>query len=207
MKAKRIAFTKTTLSTNNNPGSSFTRNAIVLTTEGELMSYQPFTELPENATQQMSRRRPSTTPAHFQAESHSPALQLQRMLGNQRVGELIQAKRLTPEGGIIGLQPKLPWAADDQYEREADHVARQVMSMPESAAANPMQRATPPGEEDKDKMLQTKPLAASITPFVQRQMESNDEPEEKETPIQAKFLNGTGNTPLQRQSATDEDEM
>ena len=171
------------------------------------MSYQPLTE-PENATQQMARRRPSTTPAHFQAESHSPALQLQRMLGNQRVGELIQAKRLTPEGGIIGLQPKLTvGAADDQYEREADHVARQVVTMPESTAANPMQRATPPGEEDKDKMLQTKPLAASITPFVQRQTESTEEPDEKEIPVQAKFLNGTGNSPLQRQSATDEDEM
>lgn len=171
------------------------------------MFYQPLTE-PENATQRMARRRPSTTPAHFQAESHSPTLQLQRMLGNQRIGELIQAKRLTPEGGIIGLQPKLNvGAADDQYEREADHVARQVMNMPESAAANPMQQATPPGEEDKDKMLQTKPLAASITPFVQRQTEGDEEPKEKEIPVQAKFLNGTGNSPVQRQSAMDEDEM
>jgi hypothetical protein len=158
------------------------------------MSYQPFTELPENATQQMTRRRPSATPAHFQAKSQSPALQLQRTLGNQRVGELIQAKRLTPEGGII------------KYEREADHVARQAMSMPESAAPNSMQRATPQ-EEDKDKMLQTKPLAASITPFVQRQIGSNEEPEEKEIPVQAKFLNGMGDSPLQRQSATDENEM
>ena len=171
------------------------------------MPYQPFTELPENAAQQMTRRRPSATPAHFQAEPYSPTLQLQRTLGNQRVGELIQTKRLTPEGGIIGLQPKLTvGAADDQYEREADHVARQVVSMPESTAANPMQRATPPGEEDKDKMLQTKPLTASITPFVQRQTESTEEPDEKKIPVQAKFLNGTGNSPLQRQSATDEDE-
>ena len=172
------------------------------------MSYQPFTELPENAMQQMARRKPLATSAcSSQPGSPSPALQLQRTLGNQRVGELIQAKRLTPEGGIIGLQPKLTvGAANDQYEQEADHVARQVMSMPESTAANPMQRATPPEEEDKDKMLQTKPLAASITPFVQRQTESNEEPEEKEIPVQAKFLNGTSSGSLQRQSVTDEDE-
>jgi hypothetical protein len=172
------------------------------------MSYQPFTELPENAVQQTARRKPLPTSTYSSPpELPSPALQLQRTLGNQRVGELIQAQRLTPEGGIIGFQPKLTvGAANDQYEQEADHVARQVMSMPESAAANPMQRASPQ-EEDKDKMLQTKPLAASITPFVQRQTERNEEPEEKGVPVRAKLLNGTNSSSLQRQSVTDENEM
>src|SRR5688500_689423 len=57
---------------------------------------------------------------------------LQRTLGNQRVTQLIQARRLTPEGRILGLQPKLTvGAANDQYEQEADRVAGQVMSMPD----------------------------------------------------------------------------
>ena len=96
------------------------------------------------------------------------------------MAQLIQAKRLTSEGKIIGLQRKLTvGAADDQYEQEADRVARQVMNTPDAVVANSMQRAMSP-EEDKDKMLQTKPLAASITPFVQRQMVNNEKPEDKE---------------------------
>ena len=122
------------------------------------------------------------------------------------MAQLIQAKRLTPEGKIIGLQRKLTvGAADDQYEQEADRVARQVMTTPDAVAANSMQRAMSP-EEDKDKMLQTKPLAASITPFVQRQMVNNEEPEDKEKPVQAKFLTETSREPLQRQPETEEEE-
>ena len=122
------------------------------------------------------------------------------------MAQLIQAKRLTPEGKIIGLQRKLTvGAADDQYEQEADRVARQVMNTPDAVAANSMQRAMSP-EEDKDKMLQTKPLAASITPFVQRQMVNNEEPEDKEKPVQAKFLTETSREPLQRQPETEEEE-
>ena len=171
------------------------------------MSQQLLTESPEKTDQQIARRRPSTVPARFfQGRSHSPILQLQRTLGNQRVAQLIQAKRLTPEGRIIGLQRKLTvGAADDQYEQEADHVARQVMSMPDAVAANSMQRDISP-EKDKDKMLQTKPLAASITPFVQRQMENDEKPEDKETPVQAKLLTVTSSGSLQRQSVTEEDE-
>ena len=68
-----------------------------------------------------------------------------RRLGHHRVSQLIQARRLTPQGRIIGLQPKLTvGAADDQYEQEADRVARQVMTMPmpmPDAGSNSMQRA------------------------------------------------------------------
>ena len=74
----------------------------------------------------------------FHGESHSPILQLQRMLGNQRVAQLIQAKRLTPQGKIIGLQPKQTvGAADDRYEQEADRVARQVMTTPNAVVGAP----------------------------------------------------------------------
>ena len=74
----------------------------------------------------------------FHGEVHSPVLQLQRMLGNQRVAQLIQAKRLTPQGKIIGLQPKQTvGAADDRYEQEADRVARQVMTTPNAVVGAP----------------------------------------------------------------------
>src|SRR3954447_25543805 len=114
------------------------------------MSYQSFSELSENATQQLARRKSLPASTHsFQPASPSPVLQLQRTLGNQRVGDLIQARRLISDGRIVGVQPKLTvGAADDQYEQEADHVARQVMSMPEPATGSSMQRVIPP-EEDK----------------------------------------------------------
>jgi len=127
------------------------------------------------------------------------------MLGNRHVAQSIQAQRLTPAGKIIGLQRKLTvGAADDQYEQEADRVAHQVLSMSDGVAANSGQRAISP-EENKE-MLQTKPLAASITPFVQRQMANNEELEDKEKPIRAKFLTETSREPLQRQPETEEDD-
>jgi hypothetical protein len=79
------------------------------------------------------------------------------------------------------------------------------MSTPDAVATNSMQRALLP-EEDKDKMLKTKPLAASITPFVQRETVNNEEPEDKEKPVQAKFSTEMNNESLQRQPETDEKE-
>src|SRR5713101_358259 len=132
------------------------------------MTQQLLTESPEKTQQHVESREPRSDSAQsFQGGLH-PILQLQRMLGNRRVAQLIQAKRLTPEGKIIGFQRKLTvGAADDQYEQEADRVARQVMNTSDTVAANSMQRAMSP-EEDKDQMLQTQRLAASITPLEQR---------------------------------------
>lgn len=73
----------------------------------------------------------------------------QQTLGNRAVQRLIQRKL------IVG-------PPDDIYEREADRVAHHVMSTP-TPVSNP-QRAH--GDDDQ---LQTKPLAAAITPLVQRQ--------------------------------------
>jgi hypothetical protein len=79
---------------------------------------------------------------------------------------LIRARRVDPQGKIIGIQRKLiVGAASDQYEQEADRVARQAMSMSDSQA-NPQRGIS--AEEDKDKVLQTKPGADSIMPFIQR---------------------------------------
>jgi hypothetical protein len=51
------------------------------------------------------------------------------------VAQLIRTRRLTPQGGIISLQPKLTvGAADDPHEQEADRVARQIMSIPEASS-------------------------------------------------------------------------
>ena len=98
---------------------------------------QQLTALPEKTQQQALRRVSDTASASWQSgQLPSPILQLQRLLGNQRV-------------------------------------ARQVMTMPiPDTGSNSMKRAAAPEDtpdEDKDKVLQTRPLTASITPLAQRQ--------------------------------------
>lgn len=113
-----------------------------------------------------------------------PLLQLQQAIGNRAVQGLIQARRLGVETGY-SIQPKLMvGAAHDHYEQEADAVAHRVMTMPAPAAPSSIQRQPAPEEQDKEKTLQIKPLASSITPLLQRQTMPE---EEKERPIQAKF--------------------
>ena len=162
--------------------------------------------LPQKTQQHVSRRAPrSDFASSFQGGLH-PIAQLQRTLGNRHVAQLIQAKQLTPEGKIIGLRRKLTvGAADDQYEQEANRVARQVMSMPNAIASNSVQRAIS-SEEGKDERLQPKSLAASITPFVQRQIVNNEESDDKKKPVQTKFLTETSNEPMQRQPETEEED-
>ncbi|GJL76397.1 DUF4157 domain-containing protein [Nitrosomonas sp.] len=160
------------------------------------MTKQLLTEAPENVKKSVAYRTSKTDSTQSYLDATSPISQLQRTLGNHEIARLIQAKRLLPSGEIIGLQRKLTvGAANDQYEQEADQVARQVMNMPDVAVANSMQR-TPSPEEDQEQMLQTKPLAASITPFVQRDM-SNEE--DKETPVQARLAS------VQREISPEED--
>ncbi|PXF58917.1 MAG: hypothetical protein C4B59_12570 [Candidatus Methanogaster sp.] len=71
---------------------------------------------------------------------------------------------------------------NDRYEQEADRVADAVMRMPELG----VQRQVEPEEEEE--ALRTKPLAAQITPLIQRQVESEDE--EEEELIQAEYTGG-----------------
>jgi hypothetical protein len=87
-------------------------------------------------------------------------LGLQRTAGNRAVSRLIQTK-LTVGG------------AGDRYEQEADRVAEQVVSsqrstVPDASRQPGVQRQ---GEEEE---IQTKPLAATITPIVQRQVEEEE---------------------------------
>jgi len=161
------------------------------------MAKQHLTEVSDKAKANEAYRVSSPDSAQSFQRGVQPISQLQRTLGNRDVARLIQAKRLSPSGEIIGLQRKLTvGAADDQYEQEADQVAHQVMNIPDSAVANSMQRVTSP-EDDQEKMLQTKPLAASITPFVQREIVSDEE--DKETPVQAKLAS------VQREISPEED--
>jgi hypothetical protein len=118
-------------------------------------------------------------------------LALHRAYGNRAVTRLIQTKLMV---GPVG----------DRYEREADRVAEQVMSMPNPQAVSgqpPLQRQAPEEEEEK---VQTKPL-------VQRQAEEEEEEiqtkplvqrqaEEEEEEIQTKPL-------VQRQAEEEEEEI
>lgn len=124
-------------------------------------------------------------------------LLLQRTLGNQAYGNMIQAK----------LKIGHP---NDKYEQEADRVAEQVMRMPDSEIGS-----VSPGEEkiqrkcaacksggttcpkcaEEEEKIQLKPLASQITPLVQRQTVPEEvlEDEEEEI-IQAKAT--PANTPV-----------
>jgi len=104
-------------------------------------------------------------------------LGLQRTAGNRAVSRLIQAK-LTVGG------------AGDRYEQEADRVAELVASgRADRARGDSSQQMGVQRQEDEEE-VQTKPLAATITPVIQRQ--------EDEEEIQTKPL-------LQRQE--DEEEV
>lgn len=102
--------------------------------------------------------------------SLSAKLSLSPPLAARPVGLPLQRGLAPP---VRALQAKLViGAADDEYEREADRVAEQAVSMPEL----PVQRQ---GEEEDEEKIQTKPLAGQITPLIPRQME--------EGPLQGRF--------------------
>ena len=181
------------------------------------MAQQLLTESPEKTKQQTSHREVTAEASRSVHDgSPSPILRLHRALGNYRVSQLIQAKRLTPQGKILNLQPKLTvGAADDQYEQEADRVARHVVSMPDSLAMAALQPAPPTKEHaGHPHSLQSKPLplAASITPFVQRKIKrenDRDEDKEKDKPeevVQARRGSNPVFSPLQRQEASEKKE-
>ena len=91
----------------------------------------------------------------------------------------------------------------DVYEQEADHVADEVMRMPElgvqrqvkgeeeeelvqpkltANAEYSIQRQVDEEEKNEEDLIQTKPLVDQITPLIQRQLEE----EEEEEPLQTK---------------------
>ncbi len=173
------------------------------------MIQQLLTKSPEKAHQLIGSRESSS--ALSQSFRGRPIYQLQRMIGNRLVTQLIQAKRLTPQGAIIDLQRKLiVGGAGDSYEQEADRVARQVMNTPDAVATASAERAPSLGGAQ----IQTpasKAVAASVTPMVQGQIrqqiqaeEGKDSDEEKEDLLQAKRFRES--LRLQRKIATEEEE-
>ncbi len=140
---------------------------------------------PQRATSLFAKTTlPSRAPVH-------PFLKLQRTLGNQVVGRFFQAKLKVNQPG-------------DVYEQEADRVAEEVMSMPEAMSRDISPHSSPavqrkcaacagsgepcPQCAEEEKMMQRKPLAAQITPLIQRQTEEAEEDEEEI--LQAKEVAG-----------------
>lgn len=122
------------------------------------MSEQRLKESPEKAKLRIARRESRSA-----AVLH-PILHLQQTLGNRRVAQLLQAKRLTPQGKIVGLQRKpTVGAANDHYEQEADHVAHRVLSMPDAVAVVAQRQM---GKDDeKGESIQTKSTGSPADSF------------------------------------------
>lgn len=141
---------------------------------------KPVTTSP--AVESEALQRALSDPLNAPAQA---VLVAQKRTGNRAVSRLIQTK-LT-----VG-------AAGDRYEQEADRVADQVVAMSAPAPTQPGVQRT--AEEDE---IQMKPLAAAITPLVQRAAEEEEEiqakpivqrvPEEEE--LQAKPLIQRANGP------------
>ncbi len=92
--------------------------------------------------------------------------------------------RMKVYGNRPAIQPKISVGAPgDKYEQEADQMAQQVMSMPAAVTHPPIQRLEK--QEEEKEPVQTKPLAASITPLVQRET-APEELEEDKQPVQTK---------------------
>ena len=147
----------------------------------------------EPTTTKISKKQEADTSASQKTPALTLAqhiLHLQRTVGNRTVGRLIQAKLAVSHPG-------------DSYEREADRVAEQVTSMPSPASMPTVQRQMIPEEEKDTQPLQTKPLAASITPLAPRQ--AMPEEEKGEPPVQQKPLAASITPFAQRQMIPEED--
>ncbi|MFB2983622.1 Rossmann-like fold-containing protein [Microseira sp. BLCC-F43] len=84
------------------------------------------------------------------------------------------------------VQTKLTVGAPgDKYEQEADNMAAKVMTMPDSALQQPIQRQT----EAEQEQLQTQPLGNTITPLVQR---SGDRSTQASSSIESRLNSSKG---------------
>jgi hypothetical protein len=126
------------------------------------------------------------------AQRQAAAMSLQMARGNRFVqGVAVQAKLM------VG-------PADDEYEREAERVADQVMSMLEPRA----QRACPSCEEEEG--VQRAPLASRITPLVQREAAPEEEEEIQTKSMPGRIANRIQRAPeeeeqVQREAAPEEE--
>ncbi|BAY24871.1 hypothetical protein NIES2100_46690 [Calothrix sp. NIES-2100] len=108
--------------------------------------------------------------------------------GSDRGFDLTQIKVHAPSA--MGIQAKLKVGAPgDQYEQQADAIASQVMSM-STPTFKQLQRDVMPEDENQQEEVQTKPLAAAITPLVQREMIPEDEKKKEDETLQTKLVSG-----------------
>ncbi len=140
-----------------------------------------------------SSQRPASDPIYdAPAPKQTPSVQAKR--------PNLDWSRVTVEAqNPAGVQAKLSVGAPgDKYEQEADAMANKVMTMPAPNSEKPVQRQTTP-EEDRVDEVQAKPLAASITPLVQRDVAPGEEQEE----VQAKSIETVD---IQRDAASGEEQ-
>jgi len=110
-----------------------------------------------------------------------------------------QCEEKEAENSGSSIQTKLSIGAPgDKYEQEADGMAAKVMAMPAPENEEPIQREMLT-EEKKEEEVQTKPLAATITPLVQRETALEEQKEEEE--VQTKALS---NPTIQRETTPEE---
>lgn len=132
-----------------------------------------------------ARERNTSTSFFPRQTTHAwdyPILHLQRTIGNQAVQGLIQAKLKIGQPG-------------DKYEQQADRVAERVMRMPawevsgtldgqrkiqRKCAACASGQGLCPKCSQEEEGIQRKPLAATITPLLQRQSVEVEKEEEEE---------------------------
>jgi hypothetical protein len=97
-------------------------------------------------------------------KTYRPTLARHQVTYNHsNLGQSLQVRQLLRRSLV---QPKLTIGApNDKYEHEADHVADQVMQMPDSL----LQRQTLPEDEE---LIQAKSLCAQVAPLAQRQVSS-----------------------------------
>jgi len=121
---------------------------------------------------------PATIIQRARLDPHSlsarDVLQLQHSVGNRATTQLlaeVSARSLCPV-----VQPKLMVGpSDDGYEQEADRVAEQVMGMPvPTSDQQPAASSRHAVQRQDEEEIQTKPLVASITPLVQRQVDEEE---------------------------------
>ena len=139
---------------------------------------KPMAKEPAALTQPVTPESSQRAMADLGQARPADILALQRTVGNRAVSRLIQTKLTVGPAG-------------NHYEQEADRVATQVMAM--SAPAHTPQNLQRAEEEDEE--VQMKPLAASITPLVQRHTDGEEvqtklivqRAEEEDEELQAKL--------------------
>ena len=91
-----------------------------------------------------------------------PVLRLQQRIGNRAVQRVVANRGTTLQAKLIVS------GAHDPYEQEAERVAQQVVRMATPPSGVAKQTSAQRQAPEKDEVTQTKPLAGTITPLVQR---------------------------------------